>query len=464
VPKFNCLYCAAPCEGPGGGLYACRRCGKTQNVPDPPPFFFPFKENELTWIASVVQQAQRIVQEPNEIELDMATERTLKDICTGLGQRLAAMTGGADPRLQDVVQDAGSIGTHGYAVGRVVLGTAGARRDLKAVINYASVADFSGRLRQAIGKLRNQGTLAALDGVSAFCLHEAYTRWVYFEIDTRGLRDWSVVITGEIDRMLKDSYLLALIEESYYKDAMKALKSQGLAVSEMTPFPGPMRKQPPPAPSLTPQPGPAPGMDEIRIAEPDEVDLGTTPLPPPPSPATPKPHSAGGSTTQRARVSSGITSGMPAYLGGTAPTPAPPTPPPQKIGLTPMPGPPDTGKLLTASATGPDRYVECEFWVVDSKGQAFFAGYKFFDAAGQEIPKERFLKYGEVRERDGKSWFENRLNATQFLRTYGKLVATVRHIKDPTSGETEVYSNTEPGARPLREFFEHLQEMMKESE
>jgi hypothetical protein len=476
VPKFNCLYCAAACESSSYALYTCRRCGKAQAVPEPPPFFFNFSEQELRWIATVVQQAQQVVQEPHMLRLDIATERTLRDISSGLGQRLSGMTGGADPRIQDVVLDAASIGTHGYAIGRAVLGTLGQVRDLKAVVNYTSVPDYAAKLRHAIHKFRQDGMLKKLEGVSTFCLRDAYTRWVYYEVETRGLRDWSSVITAEIDKMLGDTYLLALIEETFYKEGQKSLKAQGMPVPEFTPMPGPQRKEPPPPPVLTPPPGstvtPRPGKaDDFFIAEP-ELELPDDEPPPPPPPATTTPKPQPGTPTPT-RISSGLTSGMPAYIPGVKGAPPPaskPVPPPEEdtgfavSSITPKPQPSQTTTAqLRAVPSGPDKYIECEFWVVDQQGRSFFAGFKFYDSAGLELPKERFLKYGKVQERDGKNWFENKLNITQFLRNYGDLIATVKHVVDPMTGETIVYSNTQPDSKPLREFFAMIQKEYKQA-
>lgn len=470
VPKFNCLYCAAPCESASYALFTCRRCGKAQAVPEPPPFFFSFSEQELKWIATVVQQAQQVVQEPHLLKLDIASERTLKDICSGLGQRLSGMTGGADPRIQDVVLDATSIGTHGYAIGRAVLGTLGQMRDLKAIVNYTSVPDYAAKLRHAIHKFRQDGLLKKLDGVSVFCIRDAYTRWVYYEVETRGLRDWSAVITAEIDKMLGDTYLLALIEETYYKDGLKSLKAQGIAAPEFTPMPGPQRKEPPPPPVLTPAPTKSKA-DEFFIAEPELELPDDEPPPPPPPTTTPRPGPQP-TTPSPSKISSGLTSGMPAYIPGVAKGAPPPASksiaPPEEdtgfaaISITPPPQPTQaTTAQLRAVPSGPDRYLECEFWVVDQQGRSFFAGFKFYDAAGLELPKERFLKYGKVQEREGKNWFENKLNMTQFLRNYSDLIATVKHVVDPMTGETVVYSNTQPDARPLRDFFAMIQKEMK---
>jgi hypothetical protein len=123
----------------------------------------------------------------------------------------------------------------------------------------------------------------------------------------------------------------------------------------------------------------------------------------------------------------------------------------------------ETRELRAAAAKGTDKYVDCEFWIVDQQGRSFFAGYKFYDSAGLEIPKEKYLKYGKVQERDGKNWFENKLNATQFLRAYGDLIATVKHVTDPMTGETVIYSSLQPDAKPLRDFFTLLKKEMDEA-
>jgi hypothetical protein len=177
---------------------------------------------------------------------------------------------------------------------------------------------------------------------------------------------------------------------------------------------------PPQRPNLTPMPRPTPNLT--------------------PTPARPK-----------TVISSGIMSGLPAAVVNTprpGPLPFVTSATVEKMTLT---------ALMRVLTTGAERFVEAEFWGTDAQGHATFAGYKFYDASGAELSKERFLRHGQIEEMGGKGSFQNTLNLSQFLAAHGSQIAKVLHIVDAANNETVVYSDSESFARPLADFFELMQ-------
>lgn len=238
MPEFNCVYCAMPLAGEAGRVAACVRCGKEQEVPRLPPFFFPFQEHELLWIREVTQAAQNAVGNLEGYRLDPAADAALRQIAEELPGRIRVLGSAESPELPQLAQDGYAMTCHGYLIGRAVLGTLDLQRDLRGATRYESVDAMARSLHAACELAREAENSPPQDGVSLFSLHDAVSRWTYFEMQDPRFRPWKEEIHRGIDHVIREGYLLAVVEESEYKRGIRRLQEEGAALPRSPSQPG----------------------------------------------------------------------------------------------------------------------------------------------------------------------------------------------------------------------------------